>query len=103
MHSKDSKKTIKAALETFLATAENGEGKLLYSLYYEQKELEPAAKPDKFDMSLDLAFNDAILDDVEQRWKSIIENDKVQESATFMQFEDREGMTDDDDDADEAY
>jgi hypothetical protein len=103
MHSKDSKKTMRAALKTFLATAENGEAKLLYSLYYEQKELAPAAEPDKFDMSLDLAFNDAMLDNVEQRWKSIIEDDKAEESASFMQFEDRQGMTDDDDDANEVY
>ena len=104
MYSNDSKKTLKAALKTFLAIAENGEAKLLYCLYYEQKEPKPAVEPDKFDMSLDLAFNDAMLEDVEQRWKSIIEDDKAEESATFMQFEDRQGMTDDDDDdANEVY
>jgi hypothetical protein len=103
MYSKDSENIMRAALKTFLATAENGEAKKLYCLYYEQKELAPAAEHDKFDMSLDLAFNDAMLDDVERQWKSIIEDDKAEESATFMQFEDRQGMTDDDDDADEVY
>jgi hypothetical protein len=102
MYSKDSKNIMMAALKTFLATAEHEEAKLLYCLYYEQKELVPAAKPDTFDMSLDLAFDDAMLDNVEQQWKTIIEDDKAEEQATFMQFEDRQGMTDDDD-ADEIY
>jgi len=104
-HSNDSKKILEAALTTFLAIAENGEAKLLYSLYYEQKQtMRSVAEPAKaFDTTLDLAFNDAMLDDVKRQWKSIMVDNNAEESATFMQFEDRQGMTDDDDDADEVY
>ena len=51
--------------------------------------------------SLDLAFNDLILEDVASMWKEIMVND-VDES-TFMKFEDRPGMTEDDNDHDNPF
>jgi hypothetical protein len=48
---------------------------------------------------LDLAFNDLVLDDVAAQWKAIIGND-VDDSA-FMKFEERPGMSEDDNDNDD--
>lgn len=49
-----------------------------------------------------MAFNDEILEDVEQQWKTIM-GDGSDEQSAFMQFEDRKGMNDDDEDADNDY
>lgn len=75
---------LEAATSSFLKTAENGEGKLLYSLYYEQQAL---------DSSLDLAFNDIMMDNVEKEWKTIMGEE---DNTAFMQFEERAGMNDND-------
>lgn len=90
--SSSSKVLLEAALSRFLQVAENGEGKLLYSLYYEQEQ--PATY-------LDLAFNDQILEEVETKWKRIVGDET--EQAAFMQFEERVGMNDEEDDNDNAY
>lgn len=92
MLASSSKALLEAALSKFLEIAENGEGKLVYSLYYEQ---EQAAA------SLDLAFNDEILEGVETKWKTIVEGGD--EQTPFMQFEERTGMNDEDDDNDNGY
>lgn len=42
---------------------------------------------------LDLAFNDQVLKDVEEEWKRVTTGD---EETTFMVFEERNGMGDDD-------
>jgi hypothetical protein len=81
-----SKMLLESALAKFLKSAEQGDGKLLYSLYYEQKHT-PA--------SLDLAFNDQMLEEVETKWKTIVGSE---DDSTFMQFEERTGMDDEDDD-----
>ena len=72
------------AISSFLKKAEDGEGKLLYSLYYEQQAV---------DSSLDLAFNDAMLEDVEKEWRTITGEE---DDAPFMHLEEREGINDDD-------
>lgn len=90
--SSSSKDLLEATLSRFLQVAENGEGELLYSLYYEQEQ--PAT-------SLDLAFNDQILEEVEMKWKRIVGDET--EQAAFMQFEERVGMNDEEDDNDNAY
>jgi hypothetical protein len=76
----------------------------LYSLYYE-REQQPwtadAATP--CDASLDLAFNDEILQAVEDQWKTIMADKNGVVEASFMQFEDREGMNNDDEDGDEGF
>lgn len=73
----------------FLEIVERGEGKLLYSLYYEQEQTA---------VLLDLAFNDQILKNVETKWKTIVEG--WEEQTPFMQFEERAGMNSEDDDSD---
>jgi hypothetical protein len=92
MLSSSSRSLLEGALSKFLEIAENGEAKLLYSLYYEQEQSVSA---------LDLAFNDEILEKVETKWKTIVE--EGEEQAPFMQFEERTGMNDEDDDNDNGY
>lgn len=91
--SSSSKTLLEASLSKFLQIAENGEGEVLYSFYYEQ---EASAS------SLDLAFNDQVLEEVESKWKTIAEGGEDEKS--FMKFEERAGMDDDeDDDNDNGY
>ena len=92
MQSSSSNAFLEASLTKFLEIAENGEGNLLYSLYYEQEQT-PA--------SVDLAFNDEVLVEVETKWKTFV--DGGEEQTAFMQFEERTGMTDDDDNNDNGY
>jgi hypothetical protein len=101
LHSERNKSLLDAALNTFLTTLEKEEphSALLYKLYYEQK---ADGVGGSTEASLDLAFNDGILDDVETLWKSVM-GDEV-DSTNFMRFQDREGMSnDDDEDIDEGY
>jgi Rab proteins geranylgeranyltransferase component A len=101
MHTKYSKSALEEAVSYLLKSIEKGEGKLLYSLYYEQEQqasTDPTIPPNA---SLDLAFNDEILQAVEYQWKSIVTDDTGVGNAIFMQFEDREGINNDDDDDDD--
>lgn len=100
MHTKYSKSVLEEAVSHLLKSIEKGEGKLLYSLYYEQEQqasTDPTIPPTA---SLDLAFNDEVLQAVEDQWKSIVTDDTGVGNAIFMQFEDREGINNDDDDSD---
>ena len=101
----ESKTVLEAALAALLESTEHGEGKLLYSLYYEQEQQASTTDPTMpSDGSLDLAFNDEILQTVEDQWKSIMADDNGVVEGSFMKFEDREGMNgDDDNDGDEGY
>ncbi|CZT13137.1 related to rab geranylgeranyl transferase component A [Rhynchosporium graminicola] len=96
LYSDISKELIGKALSTFLQTAQE-DAELLYSLYYEQRQSSKitttASEP--LYASLDLAFNDGILDEVEAQWRKVVGD---VEEATFMRFEDREGMNAYDDD-----
>lgn len=47
--------------------------------------------------SLGLAFDDSVLDPVREAW-DMVTRDKVDKDAEYMQFEDREGVNDDEDD-----
>jgi len=95
---------LKSAISTFINIAENGEEKLLYSLYYEQEQGTRSINGSiASEASLDLAFNDEILQDVESQWRRIMSDEKGELETTFLQFEDREGMNNDDDDNDEGY
>ncbi|ESZ94802.1 hypothetical protein SBOR_4821 [Sclerotinia borealis F-4128] len=71
-------------ISKFLDTAEGDGGQVLYSAYYEQQ----GSKE-----QLDLAFNDQVLRDVEEEWKRVSGGD---EETSFMIFEERNGMGDDD-------
>ncbi len=93
----DTSKTIlEAALSALLKSTEDDEGKLLYSLYYEQEQQASYA-------CLDLAFNDEILQAVEDQWKAIMADENGALEGSFMQFEEREGINSDDDDGDEGF
>ncbi|KAI1365402.1 rab protein geranylgeranyltransferase component A [Xylaria arbuscula] len=78
---------------------------VLYKLYYEQATSSrhplttPQGSATVFEFpspSLSLAFDDGSLDAVQEAWKLVMK-DEAAENA-FMQFEDREGMGNDDDD-----
>jgi hypothetical protein len=58
LHSNSSKVVLESAMTAFLAIAEDGGGKLLYNLYYEQERPKESGKTDP----LDLAFNDGMLE-----------------------------------------
>ena len=94
LHSSGSKVLLESVVTTFLAVAQGGVGKLLHNLYYEQEQTMNDGATD----SLDLAFNDGMLEDVRKEWKSIIGDTDTE----FMLFEDRAG-TDADDDNDNEY
>jgi hypothetical protein len=64
------------------------QGKLLYTLYYEQTA--PSGSP------LDLSFDDQLLEQVEDQWHEIVA-EKADEGS-FMQFEERKGMEAEDED-----
>ncbi|KAF4635413.1 hypothetical protein G7Y89_g2682 [Cudoniella acicularis] len=91
-HREDSKLVLEGALSAFLKSVDDSEAQILYKLHYDQQE-----SPDS---SLDLAFDDQMLDAVEKQWKEIVgEND----TASFMQFEERNSMNADDDNDDDEY
>jgi hypothetical protein len=71
-------------LSTFLVMVESGEGELLYTVHFEQA----------LETSFDLAFNDDMLIDVKAQWNTILGKDA--EQASFMKFEDRHAIDDDD-------
>ncbi|KAF2970676.1 hypothetical protein GQX73_g2887 [Xylaria multiplex] len=94
------------ALATLLQ-AVAADGDVLYKLYYEQANSsrhslvtsQGSATVFEFPSpSLGLAFDDESLDTVKEAWKIVMKDDALDNA--FMQFEDREGMGDDDDDYD---
>ncbi|EKD15259.1 putative rab geranylgeranyl transferase escort protein [Drepanopeziza brunnea f. sp. 'multigermtubi' MB_m1] len=97
LHSDDSKSHLETALATFLKSAEEG-GDALYILYYEQEQTFKSSG-ELSEASIDLAFNDEMLEEVETQWKSVIEEADM---SSFMRFEDREGINEyDDEDVEE--
>ncbi|KAL2069016.1 hypothetical protein VTL71DRAFT_15354 [Oculimacula yallundae] len=89
------KELLDKALSTFLKSIEE-DAELLYSLYYEQSQSSKStAASEPSDASLDLAFNDEILDEVEAQWRQVVGD---VDGAAFMRFEDREGIDAYDDD-----
>jgi hypothetical protein len=104
LKSDTSKAILEAALSALLKSTEDGDGKLLYSLYYEQEQQASTADPATPSYaSLDLAFNDEILQAVEDQWEAIMADENSVVEGSFMQFEDREAMNNDDDDVDEGF
>jgi len=78
----------------------------LYQLYYEQAATassSAAFNGGVFDLPrppLDLAFKDVSLDPVKEAWKAVMGPLTEGEDAEYMQFQDREGMGDDDNEYD---
>ena len=98
-HSEHSKNLLDSTLKTFLKSSEE-DAELLYTLYYEQEQASRSADQAPSNASLDLAFNDEMLEDVESQWKSIVGD---ADATTFMRFEDREGANDYDDEPNEDF
>ena len=93
-----SKALLQKAVEVLLRAAASGDGKLLYMFYYEQQE--SALSSDSSSRaadSLDLAFDDGILEEVKSDWKRVIGDAAV--DAAFMCFEDRTGINEEDTDS----
>ncbi|RFU30636.1 hypothetical protein B7463_g5691, partial [Scytalidium lignicola] len=103
-YSSSSKARMEAAISTFLQKAGDGDAKLLYSVYYEQQRVSQTSSVEastyRFpDPSLDLAFDDSILENVEQAWNMMIGGDEGDvDLPPFMQFDDRPGMNADEED-----
>jgi hypothetical protein len=100
---------LEAAHSRLLAAVAATEGdapKCLYRLFYEQA----GVKSDSASLdiqgsvatfpssSLDLAFNDSVLEPVRAAWDMVVGEAKDGETAEYMVFEDREGAMDDQDD-----
>jgi len=100
LRSDSSKALLQTAISAFLKVSENGEGKLLYSLYYEQSQVSSSSRQstNSSDSSLDLAFNEDMLRAVEEDWKLVKADAPDEGLAPFMQFDERPGMNDDDED-----
>ncbi|KAK0110513.1 Rab proteins geranylgeranyltransferase component A [Cadophora gregata f. sp. sojae] len=99
LYSEHGKKLLESAVSTFIKSSEDN-AELLYTLYYEQEQGSKSANSEPSDVSLDLAFNDEVLHDVEAEWKSIVGD---VDQATFMRFEDREGANEYDDEPSEDF
>ncbi|KAL3426584.1 rab protein geranylgeranyltransferase component A [Phlyctema vagabunda] len=95
---------LQAAVSAFIESSGDQNTRVLYRLYYEQNRSTSVPKSqgliyDLRDPSLDLAFDDAILDEVEASWKVTRQNIGEQEPAVFLKFEERNEMNGDDDDS----
>ncbi|KAM0312381.1 hypothetical protein ACHAO8_006383 [Botrytis cinerea] len=75
---------LEDAISKLLETTEGDGGQVLYSVHYEQQ-----GSKDK----LDLAFNDQVLVEVEEEWKRVSGGT---DETSFLVFEERNGMNDDD-------
>lgn len=105
LHVGKAKERLEAAV-TALVSSQGQEHTLekLYSLFYVQSatQSQATAKDGIYTMpssSLDLAFDDSLLDNVEDAWKSTLADGE--DSDQFMTFEDREQMNGEDDDDDD--
>ncbi|KAH7336241.1 rab geranylgeranyl transferase escort protein-like protein [Rhexocercosporidium sp. MPI-PUGE-AT-0058] len=99
LHSEQSKKLLDNALSTFLQSNQD-HAEPLYTLYYDQEQVRKNTTSEPSEASLDLAFNDEVLEEVEAQWKAVVGD---AEGAAFMRFEDREGMNDYDDEPNEDF
>lgn len=102
IYTNSSKALLKSAVDAFLATRSE-DAQLLYSAYYEQQQHNRGTEGSSngTNPSLDLAFDDSVLEDVAAGWKAIVGNE-VDESE-FMKFEERPGMHEDENDYDNEY
>lgn len=105
LQSASSRELLDLSLSSFIkaTTAENAQ--LLYNLYYEQRQCPVKSYSTGVlyhlpDPSLDLAFDDALLVDVEEAWKNTMRNIGVTDPGVFMKFEERNPTNGDDDDDD---
>ncbi|KAF5612998.1 rab geranylgeranyl transferase component A [Fusarium subglutinans] len=102
VYTKSAKSVLKRALSSLIAAVSKGqdESSSIYQVYYEQSGGPQSLGVDRdiatFSLpSLGLAFDDSILESVHEAWK-LINAQSEGTSAEYMQFEDREGVVDDD-------
>lgn len=98
-----SKALLEIALSSLLAAIAGPQEppKSLYQLSYEQNSSPPSLDVDGnvgtfAAPSLSLAFDDSVLDPVRQAW-NMVAGDAAEEGVEYMVFEDREGVTEEDD------
>lgn len=108
----DPKERLEAAISALLkcfpletsieSIVTRGEPKVLYSVYYEQM-VGPIGNSHSENVyglgysSVDLAFDDVVLDNVEDAWRAVMgltsgDQSPTELSGTYMVFEDREPM-----------
>ena len=92
---------MEMAINILLSSVKDGDAQVIYKLSYKQY----ADNPSDDDVgvaaqipSLDLVFNDRIIDQVEATWKEIMGQEPGASATEFMKFEERKGLYDDDDD-----
>ncbi|KAF5670629.1 geranylgeranyl transferase [Fusarium heterosporum] len=102
IHTSSAKTVLNKALSSLLAAVSNGQdiAAPIYQLYYEQSSGTNTLSVDKniatfLPPPLSLAFDDSVLDPVYEAWQ-FVNADSKDKPADYMQFEDREGGTDDD-------
>ncbi|RDL41064.1 uncharacterized protein BP5553_01043 [Venustampulla echinocandica] len=93
LYSATSKPILDAALSSLIKSTECSDARLLYTLYYDQQE--------DISSPCDLAFDDRILENVEEQWKEAMGSEGADGSSLFMQFEERRGINPDDDNDDD--
>jgi hypothetical protein len=97
------KQLLDLALDTLLSTIdEPSKPEVLWSMSYQQLRSSPSSDPlvsglgNKVlvfpPLSSDLAFDDAVLDQVESTWRQVLGQEA--EGVEFLVFEDREGELD---------
>lgn len=82
-------------MSSLVKSAECSDAKLLYTLYYDQQESDSSP--------CDLAFDDHILENVEEQWKEAMGSEGTDGSSVFMQFEERIGTKIEADDDNNDY
>ncbi|CAN8100312.1 unnamed protein product [Discula destructiva] len=106
IHTPDSKSLVDKALTSVLAALANEEGRVplcLYQLYYEQRfstdsKVVGEGRILNFGVPpVSLAFEDGMLEPVQQVWQKLTSEAAEDESIQYMVFTDREGVGDDED------
>lgn len=98
----NSRGLLDKALTALLATSSDRNAvKPLYQLYYKQRDSPSSVNFDNNiiglpALSLDVAFNDSVMDHVRAAWDAVTRGNEQGESE-YMKFENREGAVDDDD------
>ncbi|KAF7559613.1 hypothetical protein G7046_g4547 [Stylonectria norvegica] len=99
-----SKSILEAALTSLRAVLDTAEDSppCILQLYYEQSSGTPSLNVDgntvTFPLTpLDLAFNDSVLEHVQEAWKIVTGSAAADEGNEYMKFADREGVADEED------
>ncbi|KHJ31820.1 putative rab geranylgeranyl transferase escort protein [Erysiphe necator] len=88
--SEKSKDILETSLTRLIKDADNSDGNIIYSFYFEFFPSREVTSPhfDSIEQPIDLTFNEHIIDYVEYDWQKVMSCDS--ESETFMKFDDRD-------------